>query len=139
MPSSTRLRPGHVLVVDDDELVARALARVLSREHAASYVTSAAAALADLESGATYDVILCDVQMPGMSGIDMYREIERRKPELASRVVFMTGDPDYQSTRAFLDATPNLCLAKPLDFESLHELIERRIRAPESKRASRHD
>jgi CheY-like chemotaxis protein len=104
-----------------------------------SYVTSAAAALEDLASGATYDVILCDVQMPEMDGIAMFREIERRQPELASRVVFMTGDPDYARVREFLDTTPNLCLAKPLDFDSLHELIERRIRLPRPARASSHD
>jgi CheY-like chemotaxis protein len=128
--SSTRVRPGRVLVVDDDEALARVLVRALSASHEVSYVTSARTAIERLLGGATYDVVLCDVQMPDMDGLAMHAELARRAPDVAQRIIFMTGDREHPRTRAFLDATPNLCLAKPVNLEGLHELIERRIRSP---------
>jgi DNA-binding NtrC family response regulator len=129
LTSSLRLRPGRVLVVDDEPRLAQSIARVLAKLHRVDVETSARAALARLlEGGATYDVILSDVNMPEMGGPDLYVEVQRCLPDVARRFVFMTGDPGDPPTRAFLDRVENVWMEKPLDIDSLHALIERRIR-----------
>jgi DNA-binding NtrC family response regulator len=139
--SSLRLRPGRVLVVDDEPHLAQAIALLLSKAHRVDIETSARQALARLvDGGSTYDVILSDVNMPGMSGEQLYEAIRTSLPLVARRFVFMTGAPDHPRTRAFLDRIENVWMEKPLDFESLHALIERRIREPAAlKRTSTHD
>src|SRR5262249_41074337 len=73
-----RSASARVLVVDDESEIAAALKRFLDGEHDVTAVTSADQALRLLLGGARFDVILCDVLMPGMSGIDLYRQLEKQ-------------------------------------------------------------
>jgi hypothetical protein len=70
-------RRGRVLVVDDELLVARSIARAL-RDHDVSIALDAAEALRLIERGPAFDVILCDLMMPGVSGLDLYEQLETR-------------------------------------------------------------
>jgi CheY-like chemotaxis protein len=88
-------------------------------------MTSAREALSRLSEGASrpFDLILCDLMMSEMSGIELHGELVRRSPELARRVVFMTGGAFTPRARAFLQAVPNRCVEKPLDLETIDDLI----------------
>jgi len=84
---------------------------------------SADGALQSIEAGDRYDVILCDVMMPVVTGLELHRRLAERDPDLASRVVFLTGGSANPSLRAALAALPNRRLEKPCDTERLLEAI----------------
>jgi CheY-like chemotaxis protein len=117
-PTSRRLR---VLVVDDEPLLGRMIEHTL-HEHDVRVVLSAASAL-ELCRREDFDVILCDVMMPIMSGAALRAELERSKPALARRMIFMTGGAFTASARAFLEALENRPLTKPFDAAALHAAL----------------
>jgi DNA-binding NtrC family response regulator len=97
----------------------------------ASYeVTTASSveeALARIAEG-PYDVVVSDVTMPGRGGIDLFAEVEKSRPELRDRFVFMTGGAHGQGTRHQLTSTHRPCLEKPFPREELIEVIEAILR-----------
>jgi CheY-like chemotaxis protein len=127
-PSATRVRPGRLLVIDDEPFLGEALRRVLSDENEVVVVTEAAAALARLERGERYDVVLCDLMMPSMDGVDFHRRLNAMLPEEADRLVFIMGGAITARIEAFFRRAPNLLLDKPIDIDGLRALIERRVR-----------
>ena len=119
-------RRARILLVDDEPFFVSAMCRVLEEEHDVVGVTSAREALRrleDFEGEVPFDLILCDIMMSEMSGIELYSELVRRSPDLARRVVFMTGGAFTPRARAFLQAVPNRCVEKPLDLETIDDLI----------------
>ncbi|HZU81951.1 MAG TPA: ATP-binding protein [Polyangiaceae bacterium] len=114
-----------VLVIDDERLVGEAIARSLAEDSDVEVVTDAEQALARISGGKPYDVVLCDLMMPVMTGMDLYAEIVRTAPKLAGRIVFMTGGAFTARARAFLESVVNPCLEKPLDMSKLRSLIAR--------------
>jgi CheY-like chemotaxis protein len=126
--SGTRVRrPGRVLVVGDDATLARALQRGLSDENQVVVVGEAAEALALLDGGESYDIVLCELMLPAMDGIDLHRRAQARHPEAAARMVFMTGEATTARVDAFFRRVPNLLLEKPVSIDGIHALIERRV------------
>lgn len=126
--SGTHLRPGRVLVIDDETLLGEALRRSLGRDNQIVCVTEASEALARLQSGERYDVVLCDLMMPGMDGIEFHRRLSQDLPDEAARVVFITGGAITARVEAFFNRVPNLLLEKPVDIDGLRALVERRVR-----------
>jgi PAS domain S-box-containing protein len=113
-----------VLIVDDEPDVGRALGRVL-RDHDVTSVTRAKEALALILSGKRFDVILCDLMMPEMSGMDLYSELERRDPSAAQNVVFITGGVCTSKAGVFLDGVTNLRIDKPFDVKGVRALVQK--------------
>ncbi|MDP9150791.1 MAG: response regulator, partial [Myxococcota bacterium] len=66
-----------------------------------------------------------DLMMPVMTGMDLYAEVVRSAPELAGRIVFMTGGAFTPRARAFLESVVNQWVEKPLDMGKLRSLIAR--------------
>jgi PAS domain S-box-containing protein len=116
-------RRGRVLVVDDEPLVGRAVTRVLGPRHEVVAVTSARDALSRLEADSGFDVVLCDLMMPEMTGMDLHAELSRRAPALARRMVFLTGGAFTARAREFLDGVHNPRVEKPFDPEGLRGLV----------------
>jgi PAS domain S-box-containing protein len=116
-------RRGRVLVVDDEVAVGAALGRVLGRKHTVVVEADAREALARLAKE-DFDVIFCDLMMPGMSGIEFYETLARSNPAAARRVVFVTGGAFTERSRSFLASVANMTIAKPFDVENLREIIE---------------
>ncbi|MFP2929240.1 PAS domain S-box protein [Pyxidicoccus sp. 3LG] len=114
-----------ILVVDDEPNVTLALQRSLAADHEVATANSAQAALRLVSEGVRFDLILCDVMMPGMTGMDLYNELGRCAPEQAGRMVFMTGGAFTPRTVSFLRDVPNLKISKPLDLTQLRELVGR--------------
>jgi two-component system NtrC family sensor kinase len=112
-----------VLVVDDEEPVANLLARLL-RElgHQPIVVSSGAEALERLAQE-PFDLILSDVKMPGMSGFELHQTIKHTNPELAARLVFVTGDMLSAATQARIAQSGNPYIAKPFAIERLETLV----------------
>ncbi len=67
-----------------------------------------------LVSGPAVDVVLCDVMMPKMTGMDVYEAVLARAPEIARRFVFLTGGAFTPRARSFLEGVSNPKLDKPI-------------------------
>lgn len=127
-------RRDRVLVIDDDAQVGSSVARILSLEHDVVTTTRAREALARLVAGEPYDLVLCDVMMPEMTGMEFFAALTESVPTAAARVVFMTGGVFTPDARAFLDAVPNWRLRKPFTAEDLLELVRGRLLDPGAPR-----
>ena len=131
-------RRARILVVDDELLLLESLERVLSRAHEVACASTAREALERLRAGERFDVILCDVMMPDVTGAEFYGELQRLDPTAAERVVFMTGGAFTPTASEFLEAVAAPRLLKPLDPARLRETIEEvlsRGAAPAERRA----
>ncbi len=120
VPPAPRRR---VLVVDDEASVGAALRRTLAAWHDVVTTTSAREALALLLRGERFDAILCDVMMPEMTGEELHRELERLRPELSARMIFMSGGAFSPGARQFLDRVNNRCVEKPVETDALRALL----------------
>jgi CheY-like chemotaxis protein len=115
---------GRVLVVDDDPLVSAALRRTLTRDHEVEVVVSSRRALELLTSaGGGFDLILCDLMMPEMTGMELHAQLSTAAPETARRMVFVTGGAYTPAAMSFLERVPNPRLEKPFDPEKLRERV----------------
>ena len=127
-PSRVGGRRGRVLVVDDEPFVGKAVVRTLTRDHEVELCMRANEALARLAGGARYDVILCDLMMPEMTGMEFYDEILRLLPDQAERIIFMTGGAFTPGARFFLESVKNQRIEKPFDMQHLVALIADRVK-----------
>jgi PAS domain S-box-containing protein len=123
--SSKRAR---VLVVDDDPLVGACLKRGLSAEHDVTLARDGRAALELIVVGENYDVILCDLMMPIMTGMDLYDALCEVAPDQAERMVFVSGGAFTPTCRDFVDRVPNERLDKPFDIKNVRAVVRRLAR-----------
>ncbi len=118
-----RIPGARILVVDDDPIVQKFLAEILSEEeYEVEIIENGDDALERLESE-DYDVILLDVKLPSISGIEIYKHFQKRAKSLARRVVFITGDVMGKDTMAFLSRTRAPYITKPFDAEQIKRNI----------------
>jgi CheY-like chemotaxis protein len=114
---------GRLLVVDDEPEIVHIIRRELCAEHEVVGVTSCRAALALLTSDPAFDLILCDLMMPVMNGMQLYVELERSNPALVQRIVFITGGAFTPAASNFLAKIPNPNITKPFETDTLTKLI----------------
>ena len=125
-------RRARILVVDDEPMLAKLVAESLE-PHQVSVETDGRAAL-DLCLKTDYDCILCDLMMPGLSGVDLHAELARAKPTLCPRMVFMTGGVFTSRGRDFVASVGNTVLEKPFTIEQMTRAIERVLDDTDAKR-----
>ena len=113
-----------VLVVDDEPMVGRAIIRMLVPLHRVVAVLGAAEALAAL-SASHFDAILCDLMMPGMTGMALYDKLKAEAPAQAAKMVFLTGGAFTREAVEFLDRVPNASLEKPFSPAQLRMAVAR--------------
>jgi PAS domain S-box-containing protein len=127
-----------VLIVDDDPAVGHMLQRLLAREYEVIVTLDATAASKQLaQYGSVIDVILCDVMMPKVTGMDFLESVRKSEPNMAKRIIFMTGGAFTPRAREFLENLPDQYLTKPFDPETLFSAVRQCIarRARESDAA----
>jgi CheY-like chemotaxis protein len=117
-----------VLVVDDEPYVGKTMRRILGASHDVEVVVSAQAALDRLAQRPAPDVILCDLMMPGMTGMELYATLLARDPAAAARMVFVTGGALHDTSRAFIATVPNPVLEKPFATDQLREVVAETVR-----------
>ncbi len=124
MPAApARVRP-RLLVVDDEIRIAQSIARLFSRELRVVSELDGRRALNRLKDDRDFDVVVCDLMMPEMSGIELFDEIRRLSPRLARRVIFLTGGAFTPDASAFLDSVRNPVVEKPFDAAQLRAVID---------------
>jgi len=118
-----RVSKARILVVDDDMIVQQFLTEVLGEEGYEVGIVDNGNDVREELGREDYDVILLDIKMPGISGIELYQRLEEIMPTLAKRVIFITGDTIGVDTREFLSSTEAHCIAKPFNTTQLRESI----------------
>jgi two-component system NtrC family sensor kinase len=108
-----------ILVVDDEQVVRDVVNRVLTGEgHKVEAADNAADALKKIE-GKTYNLVLVDIKIPGMNGVELYKRIQKIDKSLARRIIFITGDIMSADTEKFLSEAKVAHIDKPFDAEQL--------------------
>lgn len=108
-----------VLLIDDEPVVLRSLEAFLRREgHVVATATTGETALARLEAGEAFDVLVVDKNLPGMNGLELIRRAREMRPELGAIVI--TGYPSVASSRESDQVGAGAYLIKP--FRSLDEV-----------------
>ena len=116
-----------ILVVDDEEAVGGLLSRLLrDLNHIPTYVNNGFDAI-NLITQERFDLLLSDVKMPGMNGFDLYDAIHETNAELASRIIFITGDTLTSSTQARIARLGNPNLAKPFSIDRLEAAVSQML------------
>jgi len=122
--TSPKVTSARILVVDDEPHICRALDRLLTHEgHKVHTSGSAEAALRRLAK-VRYDLVLLDIRMPGMSGIELYERMEDIDPSLQRRVICVTGDVISARNKVFLEESGIPCVAKPFGVDELMRLVK---------------
>jgi PAS domain S-box-containing protein len=121
-----------ILVVDDELLIRRLLTRILTKEgHNVDCVDNAMDALEKIRTE-RYNLILLDIMMPGMSGINLYESIKDIAISLTQRVVFITGDVMGNETQKFLAKTRSKYFTKPFETNRLRKEINKMLSTPQT-------
>ncbi len=114
-------RKAQIIVVDDEPMIRQSMARVLAK-HEVTCFGSGSEALAYLNSHPKPDLVICDVTMPGMSGLELFSMLEASSPDVLDRLVFVTGGAFTAQTEQFLQRPDIRCLYKPVLTEVLRQL-----------------
>lgn len=112
-----------VLVIDDEVQIGRIVARMLDKHADVVHVPRAREGLSHLTSAEAFDVVLCDLMMPEMTGIELYEHLQRVAPSVLSRVHFMSGGAFTPRAHEFLEALARPCIDKPLTRARLMSLL----------------
>jgi two-component system NtrC family sensor kinase len=121
------IRGKRALVVDDENYILDFFIEVF--ETLPMVVDTASDGLIALQKirSAQYDLIISDFKMPQMGGKELYRWIKENRPQLANRIIFVTGDTVSADTRSFLEDNNNRYLAKPFKIEEVKEVIQQTL------------
>ncbi|MEO8900866.1 MAG: ATP-binding protein [Polyangiaceae bacterium] len=129
---------GRILIVDD-EAPLRIVMRRLLVGHDVVSAASGQAALDILEHDRAFDLILCDLMMPGVTGVDVHHWLVSRDPALAAKLVFVTGGVFEPTATEYLNDAGNLKIDKPFTNVEFKDVVSRRIRAAKSEPPARPD
>ncbi len=122
---SQELQRRRVLVIDDEPALVLTLRCLLEQDHDVVTVTDGRGALSRLLENEPFDLVLCDIAMPGIDGADLYDAVRVQRPELAERFVFMTGGAFTEKIVRFLERAARPCLQKPFPIAELEALLRR--------------
>jgi len=124
LPTHKAVQRRRLLAVDDEALLLKAYRRMLMSHHDVETMLGAKEALRLFGQDRAFDAVLCDLQMPEMSGSELYETVRQRWPELAQRFIFITGGACSPEARRFLESPGLACIHKPFQVAELLELIE---------------
>jgi len=120
-------KAARILIVDDEQAILTSLRIALSRYQVES-VEDGQAAIDRLTSDPPFDLILCDLIMPGVGGADVHKWASEHQPELLPRIIFMTGGAFTVDVRDFLGTVPCTVLHKPFDTKTLRWMVAQQLR-----------
>jgi PAS domain S-box-containing protein len=136
VPAPPAGRRGRVLVIDDDLRVAESVRRVLGREHDVTVLSNGESALAHLRKAMDYDLILCDLIMPRITGMELHERLVGLGSRQVRHFVFLTGGPFTEAATRFLEHVPNERIEKPFDNDALRDLARRFVSSSMSRYAA---
>lgn len=126
--TSPHVPRARLLIIDDEVPLVRAYRRSLGQHHDVTVAFNGQEALAILSENQNFDVILCDLMMPGIDGVEVYESALKIDGTLRERFVFCTGGATSTHTREFVSERGIHLLEKPVDFATLNHAILEVIR-----------
>ncbi|MBK8061068.1 MAG: response regulator [Gemmatimonadetes bacterium] len=136
MDAAVRTHVHRVLIVDDEITIRIALRRFFTRlgwsVEEASNGESALHLLsydASQDKAPRFSVVVSDLRMPGLNGMEMYDQLKVRHPDVLRRLIFSTGDLVSEEAATFVRNTDCVVLQKPFELAALREVVERVVAA----------
>ncbi len=120
---------GRILIIDDEPRLGQSMRMLLEPSHDVVVTTRGSEALGWVAQGQHFDLVLCDLQMPEMTGMDVYARLRERAPELARRLIFISGGAYTQATNDFVRTVSNRILEKPVRPDELLNTIAQALAA----------
>jgi len=118
------VKDSRILVIDDEPNIQNVLAQSLRRRgYTVDIACNGADGLVHL-SKASYNIILCDIRMPGLDGLEFYRQVQAKDKKIAQKIIFITGDTADESTRKFIEENLVKCLRKPFELADLLQVVQ---------------
>jgi CheY-like chemotaxis protein len=127
-------RPPRLFVIDDEPSIRAAISRFLTRRGWEVEEAEDGRVALDMllhSEPNRYDVVMCDLRMPHLSGAELHRELLENRPDLAQRVIFSTGDVASSEAASFLAGSERPVIEKPFELARLEELLAQ-VRATSS-------
>jgi two-component system, cell cycle sensor histidine kinase and response regulator CckA len=122
-PPELESAPSRILIIDDEPLLGQTLLYAFKGRHEVAICTSGRDALRRLETDFNFDLVLCDLMMPDVSGAAVYEAVKLSHPELVPRFVFMTGGAFTERAREFLSQHPGVQLEKPFNISEIEKIL----------------
>jgi two-component system cell cycle sensor histidine kinase/response regulator CckA len=119
-----KLRKSKVLIVDDEPLLLKLIYRTLSEDHEVVVKESSVEALQFIRANPSFDIILCDLMMPEMSGMELFDKVTENLPEMSERFAFMTGGAFTDTANQFIENMTNKKLDKPFTPSDLKVFVK---------------
>lgn len=113
-----------ILVIDDEPLLGRTLSLMLEERHDVVVISSGRDALEWLENDQDFDLVLCDLDMPEVTGKVIYETVLETQPELARRFVLMTGGACSRWSEDFVAAYRGMQLEKPFTTDDVEQVLD---------------
>jgi len=120
-------RRARLLVAEDDVKLGRRIVRVLEPDHDVVVVTNGREALDPIVGGERFDLVLCDLRLPGVTGMDLYERLHTIAPELVGCMVFMTAGACTPEAAAFLGRPGIARLDKPFRLDELRRTVREHL------------
>ncbi len=121
-----------ILIVDDEDIVLKSCLRVLQKlDYEIETAYSGQTALDNLEKN-KYDIVVTDLMMPGMDGMQLLKEIKKRYPEVM--VITLTGYATVETARQALKAGAFDYIPKPFTPDELRNVIENAVKSLKNKK-----
>ena len=125
---ATAMAGGRILVIDDEQVIRDLAVAALTKAGYQAEAHANAREVLKLLENVSYDLLLVDLKMPDMDGMEFFQVLTPRKPELASRVIFVTGDGMSVDTQQFLERAGRPVISKPFDLDALSSLVASELR-----------
>ena len=117
-------RSADILVIEDEPALRSVFLEVLTLQGHRTVAAATGHAAVESLSRDTYDVVILDLRLPDIDGKAVWQWITRHRPELAGRVVFMTGDTLSPASHRFLKEAGRPVLPKPVAMDQLHRMVD---------------
>jgi CheY-like chemotaxis protein len=120
----------HILIVDDEGFITEVLQRALDKEGYSTQAVEDSRSALEVLADSHFDLILCDLELPGLNGIELYKMLVDNQPTLKQRFIFMTGEMMDPVVQDFLSVHKLPILMKPFDLFDLFKLVATTLLAP---------
>jgi CheY-like chemotaxis protein len=124
-PAEPAIAGQRALVADDEAPVRTLLQRLLTRRGFAVDLAMDGRMAAELLESNHYDIVLCDIQMPHLTGLALYENLHRQQPEILERFVFISGDILNPQLHTYSDSSKIPLLSKPFGSAKLDAVLDK--------------
>lgn len=114
-----------LVVVDDDEAILRILRRALATDYDVKLFSRAADALSAIDGGLAPDLVVSDLMMPEMNGIEFHEALRERHPAIAARFIFCSGSGDQRAHGEYIQREHVTMYHKPIDHKEFMAFLAR--------------